>query len=67
MLSSRQREQLIHPLEMAVGSNGERMNYAQPRAMVKEFSRSAAGHEIKASDIRPVAVLVKTMRYLLTR
>ncbi|XP_071530594.1 uncharacterized protein [Panulirus ornatus] len=65
-LRLRQREQLIHPLEMAVDSSGKRLNYAQPRAMIKEFSRSAAGHEIKASDIRPVAVLVKTVKYLLT-
>nr|XP_053634125.1 uncharacterized protein LOC128689736 [Cherax quadricarinatus] len=62
----RQRERLIHPLEMAVNSNGNQLNYVQPRAMVKEFSRSAAGTEIKASDIRPVPVLVKTMKYLLT-
>ncbi|XP_045615479.1 SAC3 domain-containing protein 1 isoform X2 [Procambarus clarkii] len=62
----RQRENLVHPLEMAVDSNGGRLNYVQPRAMVKEFSRSAAGHEIKASDIRPLPVLIKTMKYLLT-
>ncbi|KAG7176218.1 SAC3 family protein C-like [Homarus americanus] len=61
----RQRERLIHPLEMAVDSNGGRLNYVQMRAMVKEFSRSAAGHEIKASDIRPLPVLVKTVKYLL--
>lgn len=62
----RQRERLIHPLEMAISENGQRTNIAQARFMVKEFSRSAAGHEIKASDIRPQPVLVKTLRYLLS-
>lgn len=63
----RQRERLIHPLEMAISENGQRTNIAQARFMVKEFSRSAAGHEIKASDIRPQPVLVKTLRYLLSK
>lgn len=62
----RQREKMIHPLEMAIDSNGRRLNYPQPRAMVKMFSRPAAGQQVKASDVRPVPVLMKTLRYLLT-
>ncbi|XP_050726436.1 uncharacterized protein LOC127003580 isoform X1 [Eriocheir sinensis] len=61
----RQREKMIHALEMAVDFNGRRLNYPQPRAMVKMFSRPAAGQEVKASDVRPVPVLLKTVRYLL--
>ncbi|KAK8386235.1 hypothetical protein O3P69_010737 [Scylla paramamosain] len=61
----RQREKMIHPLEMAIDSNGQRLNYPQARAMVKMYSRPAAGQQIKATDIRPVPVLMKTLRYLL--
>ncbi|KAG0713908.1 SAC3 family protein C [Chionoecetes opilio] len=62
----RQREKMIHPLEMAIDCNGRRLNYPQARAMVKVFSRPAAGQEVKASDVRPVPVLMKTIKYLLT-
>ncbi|XP_045136863.1 uncharacterized protein LOC123519532 isoform X3 [Portunus trituberculatus] len=61
----RQREKMIHPLEMALDSNGQRLNYPQVRAMVKMFSRPAAGQQVKAADVRPVPVLMKTLRYLL--
>lgn len=67
LIFSRQREKMIHPLEMTVDCNGRRLNYSQPRAMVKMFSRPAAGQEVKASDVRPVPVLLKTLRYLLTK
>ncbi|XP_068227364.1 uncharacterized protein [Palaemon carinicauda] len=62
----RQTEGLLHTLEKAVNANGEKMNYGNPRFMVKEFSRSAAGHEIKPSDVRPLPVLAKTVKFLLT-
>lgn len=65
-LRLRQREALVHPLEMAIGASGEKLKYGNPRMMVKEFSRSAAGNEIKPSDIRPLPVLAKTVKFLMT-
>ncbi|KAK4312346.1 hypothetical protein Pmani_016213 [Petrolisthes manimaculis] len=66
-LRIRQRERLLHPLERSIdtrgGTGGGR---PEPRAMVKEFSRSAAGHHIKPSDVRPLPILVKTTKYLFT-
>lgn len=64
-MQRRQREKMIHLLEMAVDFNGQRLNYPQAQAMVKMYSRPAAGQQVKAADVRPVPVLMKTLRYLL--
>ncbi|KAK3889149.1 hypothetical protein Pcinc_006726 [Petrolisthes cinctipes] len=64
-LRMRQRERLLHPLERSIDPRGG-TGRAEPRAMVKEFSRSAAGHHIKPSDVRPLPILIKTTKYLLT-
>ncbi|XP_064111372.1 uncharacterized protein LOC135218854 [Macrobrachium nipponense] len=69
LLTSHTRDRqngLVHPLAKGSYANGEKLNYGSQRFMVKEFSRSAAGHEIKPSDIRPLPVLAKTVKYLLT-
>ncbi|KAK7083127.1 hypothetical protein SK128_018925 [Halocaridina rubra] len=47
---------------MAVGPNGEKLKYSNPRLLVKEFSRSAAGQEILPANIRPLLVLEKTVK-----
>lgn len=38
---------------------------ADPRAVIKEFSRSAAGRSIDSSELRPASVLLSTMNYLI--
>ncbi|XP_018010819.1 uncharacterized protein LOC108668166 [Hyalella azteca] len=38
-----------------------------PQYFVKEFARSAAGRDIRAADVRPLPVLTRTLRYLLTQ
>ena len=38
---------------------------ADPRAAIKEFSRSAAGKAIDTSELRPANVLLRTMNYLI--
>ncbi|KAL7631519.1 UNVERIFIED_CONTAM: hypothetical protein RMT77_018178 [Armadillidium vulgare] len=59
----RLKSNLGHKLEKRV-INGVRTEFTDSQLMVKEFSRSSAGHIIKASDVRPVPVLVKTVKYL---
>lgn len=36
-----------------------------PQYFVKEFARSSAGREIQAVEVRPLPVLVRSLRYLL--
>ncbi|XP_072277465.1 SAC3 domain-containing protein 1 isoform X2 [Pyxicephalus adspersus] len=70
----REREQCgrIHPFEMQKGQSNRR-NYgkgsrqiADPGGTVKEYSRPAAGKELYSPrDLRPPAILLKTVQYLL--
>jgi len=56
------------------GSNGNSSNNGKrpallgdPQFFVKEFARSSAGREIRPADVRPVCILARTVRYLLTQ
>ncbi|XP_059490238.1 SAC3 domain-containing protein 1 isoform X1 [Neocloeon triangulifer] len=61
----RQRERLLHPLEMKIGSERHSPPLADPAKTVKEYSRPAAGHrQERACDLRPLPVLSRTTNYL---
>ncbi|XP_078372819.1 germinal-center associated nuclear protein-like [Oculina patagonica] len=71
-IASREKQRRLHFFETAAftcpSSNSGRQQdklTADPRAAVKEFSRSAAGKSIDPSDLRPANVLLKTMNYLM--
>lgn len=53
----RERHHLVHPFE--------RRKQGFPFDMVKEFRRPAAGKEVRMSELRPLPVLVDTVKYLL--
>uniref|UniRef100_A0A915E2U7 SAC3/GANP/THP3 conserved domain-containing protein n=1 Tax=Ditylenchus dipsaci TaxID=166011 RepID=A0A915E2U7_9BILA len=68
----RQNNGLIHQMETVdpwvnpPTNKGKRPKYiANVELMVKEYSRSAADKVIKASDVRPFAVLRKSVEYLI--
>lgn len=72
-IASREKQRRLHFFEtIAFTSNSSNSNScsqqdkvtADSRAVVKEFSRSAAGKAIEASELRPAHVLVRTMNYL---
>lgn len=60
----RERERLLHVYEMKSGTESDTCPKADPRKIVKAFSRSAAGRKTDPSDLRPFPVLMKTIQYL---
>jgi len=63
-MRERERHHLLHPFELKSGSN-PRYPVADPKRVVKEFRRPAAGKGVRMCDLRPVQVLVATVKYLL--
>ncbi|XP_076033596.1 SAC3 domain-containing protein 1 isoform X2 [Oratosquilla oratoria] len=63
----RQREGLVHPLEMRLDASGKKTKYGDSKQMVKAYTRSAAGQVINPASIRPLPVLAKSVNFLLTR
>ncbi|XP_002937549.2 SAC3 domain-containing protein 1 [Xenopus tropicalis] len=70
----RERQGLLHHFETTDGQRarrgrrGKASMCADPAKTVKEYSRPAAGKELSSPyDIRPPAVLLKTVRYLLMK
>lgn len=60
----REKHKLLHLFEIRRGTESDPK--ADPNKIVKQFSRSAAGKsEQSESDLRPSAVLLKTMNYLM--
>ncbi|XP_063930621.1 SAC3 domain-containing protein 1 [Zophobas morio] len=64
-IKMRERERLLHVLEMVPGTEKTRHPKASRPHMVKSFSRSAAGKQIQIEALRPPPTLLKTVRYLL--
>ncbi|KYB29016.1 Protein xmas-2-like Protein [Tribolium castaneum] len=64
-IKMREREKMLHVLEMVPGTEKTRQPKASTAHMVKSFSRSAAGKQIKPETLRPPQVLLKTVKYLL--
>ncbi|XP_076033594.1 SAC3 domain-containing protein 1 isoform X1 [Oratosquilla oratoria] len=62
----RQREGLVHPLEMRLDASGKKTKYGDSKQMVKAYTRSAAGQVINPASIRPLPVLAKSVNFLLT-
>nr|CAD7395133.1 unnamed protein product [Timema poppensis] len=61
----REREGLLHILEIKTGTEKHKRPTADPNCTVKCFSRSAAGQEMqKLSDLRPPPILLQTILYL---
>ncbi|XP_046389718.1 SAC3 domain-containing protein 1 [Ischnura elegans] len=61
----REREKLLHPLEILQGTQGLEKPLADPTRTVKVFSRSAAGRRTSSPhDLRPLPVLKKTLEFL---
>ncbi|XP_032809198.2 SAC3 domain-containing protein 1 [Petromyzon marinus] len=64
--AERERKRRLHRLELLPGSERERLPRADPARAVKEYSRPAAGkHRPRASELRPPAVLLRTVDYLI--
>ncbi|XP_069501188.1 SAC3 domain-containing protein 1 isoform X2 [Ambystoma mexicanum] len=64
----RQREvqRRLHPFEVLDGTEQHRLPRADPLKTVKEYSRPAAGKDATSpSDLRPPAVLLYTVQYLI--
>ena len=71
-ITSREKQRRLHFFETIAftcptsnSSSQQDKLKADSRAVVKEFSRSAAGKSIDPSDLRPANVLLKTMNYLI--
>ncbi|CAB3360790.1 Hypothetical predicted protein [Cloeon dipterum] len=65
-LEFRQRQRLLHPLEMKAGTIHHKPPLADPLKTVKEYSRSAAGVKAENADqLRPLPVLERTTIYLI--
>ncbi|XP_074041015.1 SAC3 domain-containing protein 1 isoform X2 [Leptinotarsa decemlineata] len=65
-LKMRERERLLHPFEMLVGTERDILPKADKTRTVKSFSRSAAGKLTPdPRSLRPPDILVKTVSYLL--
>ena len=70
---SREKQRRLHFFEtVAFTSRSTNSNISQqdkltadPRAVVKEFTRSAAGKAIDPSELRPFHVLLRTVNYLI--
>ncbi|XP_037326652.2 SAC3 domain-containing protein 1 isoform X2 [Pungitius pungitius] len=64
-LRERQLQSRLHRFEVLAGSEGDRRPKADPLRVVKEYSRPAAGKDLThPADLRPAAVLLKTVCYL---
>ncbi|XP_029469298.1 SAC3 domain-containing protein 1 [Rhinatrema bivittatum] len=62
----RELQHRLHRFEMLAGTEGHRQPQADPHKTVKEYSRPAAGKNVpQPTDLRPPAVLLKTVRYLM--
>ncbi|XP_019752897.1 SAC3 domain-containing protein 1 isoform X4 [Hippocampus comes] len=65
-LHKRESQNRLHRFEMAVGTEKDRRPRADPLRAVKEYSRPAAGKDFaNSADLRPPAVLLKTVCYLI--
>lgn len=65
---SRERERLLHPLEILPGTEKQRIPKADPGRIIKSFSRSAAGVDFtNPAQLRPAAVLLKTVKYIIEK
>nr|XP_023020632.1 SAC3 domain-containing protein 1 [Leptinotarsa decemlineata] len=65
-IKMRERERLLHPFEMLVGTERDILPKADKTRTVKSFSRSAAGKLMPdPRSLRPPDILVKTVSYLL--
>lgn len=65
-LQDREAQCRLHRFEILAGTENERKPKADPARVVKEYSRPAAGKDAtRASDLRPPAVLLKTVCYLI--
>ncbi|XP_041912712.1 SAC3 domain-containing protein 1 isoform X1 [Alosa sapidissima] len=65
-LQDREAQCRLHRFEMLAGTEKDRRPKADPARMVKEYSRPAAGKDAtQPSDLRPPAVLLKTVCYLI--
>ncbi|KAM8887993.1 SAC3 domain-containing protein 1 [Synchiropus picturatus] len=65
-LQIRESQNLLHRFEVLMGTEKDRRPSADPLRTVKEYSRPAAGKDCtKCSDLRPPAVLRKTVCYLI--
>ncbi|XP_030074540.1 SAC3 domain-containing protein 1 [Microcaecilia unicolor] len=61
----RELQHRLHRFEVLAGTEGSHLPQADPRKTVKEYSRPAAGKNApRPSDLRPPAVLLKTVQYL---
>uniref|UniRef100_A0A131YKI1 SAC3 domain-containing protein 1 n=1 Tax=Rhipicephalus appendiculatus TaxID=34631 RepID=A0A131YKI1_RHIAP len=64
--SRREKERLLHPFEIADGTESDARPKADRNKAIKQFSRSAAGQREATSDeLRPPQVLLKTTAYLM--
>lgn len=62
----REFQNRLHRFEMVVGTQKDRRPRADPLRAVKEYSRPAAGKDFaNSADLRPPAVLLKTVCYLI--
>lgn len=62
----REKERLLHPFEVADGTENDARPKADRNKAIKQFSRSAAGQREATSDeLRPPQVLLKTTAYLM--
>lgn len=71
-IASREKQRRLHFFETiaftcpkSTSSSQQDKLKADSRAVIKEFSRSAAGKSIDPSDLRPASVLLRTMNYLI--
>jgi len=65
-LRDRQLQNLLHHFEVLAGTERVRKPRGDPLRAVKEYSRPAAGKDsTNPADLRPPAVLLKTVCYLI--
>ncbi|XP_077463463.1 SAC3 domain-containing protein 1 isoform X1 [Stigmatopora argus] len=62
----RESQNRLHRFEMLAGTEKDRRPRADPQRIVKEYSRPAAGKDsANSAELRPPAVLLKTVCYLI--
>lgn len=65
-LRDREAQNRLHRFEMVAGTERVRQPRGDPLRAVKEYSRPAAGKDsTHSTDLRPPAVLMKTVCYLI--
>lgn len=65
-LRSREAQNCLHRFEMLAGTERDRRPRGDPLRAVKEYARPAAGKDsTNPTDLRPPAVLLKTVCYLI--